>query len=65
MLLFMATSTWLQNLQEAAVKICSEMFGCPSQEFLPKFKEHLNDCFSSFQEETSVNLWGSMGGGTP
>ena len=40
-LLFMATSTLLQNLQEAAVAICSEKFGCPSQEFLPKFKEHL------------------------
>ena len=30
-----------QNLQEAAVTICSEKFGCPSQESLPKFKEHL------------------------
>ena len=26
------------NLQEAAVKICSGKFGCPSQESLPKFK---------------------------
>ena len=37
----MATSTLPQSLQEAAVKICSEKFGCPSQESLPKFKEHL------------------------
>ena len=37
----MATSTLLQNLKEAAVAICSEKFRCPSQEFLPKFKEHL------------------------
>ena len=36
----MATSTLPQNLQEAAVTICSEKFGCPSQESLPKFKEH-------------------------
>ena len=40
-LLYMATSTLPQNLQEAAVTICSENFGCPSQERLPKFKEHL------------------------
>ena len=40
-LLYMATSTLPQNLQEAAVTICSENFGCPSQESLPKFKEHL------------------------
>ena len=40
-LLFMATSTLPQNLQEAAVIIWSEKFGCPSQESLPKFKEHL------------------------
>ena len=40
-LLYMATSTLPQNLQEAAVTICSEKFGCPSQESLPKFKEHL------------------------
>ena len=40
-LLYMATSTLSQNLQEAAVTICSEKFGCPSQESLPKFKEHL------------------------
>ena len=40
-LLFMVTSTWPQNLQEAAVTICSEKFGCPSQESLPEFKEHL------------------------
>ena len=38
---FMATSTLPQNLQEAAVAICSEKFGCPSQESLPKFKERL------------------------
>ena len=37
----MATSTLLQNLQAAAVTICSEKFGCPSQKSLPKFKEHL------------------------
>ena len=37
----MATSTLPQNLQEEAVTICSEKFGCPSQESLPKFKEHL------------------------
>ena len=37
----MTTSTLPQNLQEAAVKICSEKFECPSQESLPKFKEHL------------------------
>ena len=40
-LLFMATSTLPQNLQGAAVTMCSEKFGCPSQESLPKFKEHL------------------------
>ena len=34
----MATSTLPQSLQEAAVKIYSEKFGCPSQESLPKFK---------------------------
>ena len=37
----MATSTLPQNLQEAAVTICSEKIGCPSLERLPKFKEHL------------------------
>ena len=37
----MTTSTLPQNLQEAAVTICSEKFGCPSQESLPKFKEYL------------------------
>ena len=26
---------------KSAVTICSEKFGCPSQELLPKFKEHL------------------------
>ena len=40
-LLFMATSTLPQNLQEAAVTLCSENFENPSQESLPKFKEHL------------------------
>ena len=40
-ILFRATSALLQNLQEAAVTICSEKFGCTSQESLPKFKEHL------------------------
>ena len=40
-LLFMATSRLPQNLQEAAVAICSETFGCPSQESLLKFKERL------------------------
>ena len=30
-----------QNLQEAAVTICSEKFGFPSQKSLHKFKEHL------------------------
>ena len=34
-------ATLPQNLQEAAVTICSENFGCPSQESLLKFKEHL------------------------
>ena len=37
----MATSTLPQNLEDVAVTICSEKFGCPSQESLPKFKEHL------------------------
>ena len=37
----MATSTFPLNLQEAAITICSEKFACPSQESLPKFKEHL------------------------
>ena len=37
----MDTSTLPQNLQEAAVTICSEKFGCPTRESLPKFKEHL------------------------
>ena len=40
-LLFMATSTLPQNLQEAGVKICSAKFGCPLQESLPEFKWHL------------------------
>ena len=37
----MASSTLPQNLQETAVITCSEKFGCPSQESLPTFKEHL------------------------
>ena len=37
----MTTSTLPQNLEEAAVTICSEKFGCHSQESLPKLKEHL------------------------
>ena len=40
-LLFMVTSILPQILQEAAATICSEKFGCPSQESLYKFKEHL------------------------
>ena len=40
-LLYMATSTLPQNLQEAACTICSEKFGCPSQKSFHKFKEHL------------------------
>ena len=40
-LLYMVTSTLRQNLQEAAVTICSRKFGCPSQESLSEFKEHL------------------------
>ena len=40
-LLFMSTSLLPQNLQEAAATIRSEKFGCPSQESLYKFKEHL------------------------
>ena len=40
-LLLTATSTLPQNLQEAAVTLCSENFENPSQESLPKFKEHL------------------------
>ena len=39
--LVMATSTLPQNLQEAAVIICSEKSGCPSQKSLSKFKQHL------------------------
>ena len=40
-LLFMANSTLMQNLKEAAVTICSEKFGSPSRESFPKFKERL------------------------
>ena len=81
-LLFMATSRLPQNLQEAAVAICSETFECPSQESLLKFKERLF-LMTAFQvyhmcrehgegslkfggvEGASVNVWRSMGGGTP
>ena len=78
----MATSTLPQNLQEAAITICSETFGCPSQESLLKFKESLflmtafqvyhmcresGEGFLKFGgvEGASVNVWWSMGGGTP
>ena len=81
-LLNMATSTLPQNLQEEAVTICSEKFGCPSQESLPEFKEHLflMTAFKVYHmcrehgedsskiggvEGASVNVWASMGGGTP
>ena len=81
-LFFMANSTLPQNLQEAAVTICSEKFGCPSQESLPKFKEHLflMTAFKAYHmcrehgkssskiggvKGASVNVWGSMGEGTP
>ena len=81
-LLHMATYTLPQNLQEAAVTICSEKLGCPSQESLPKFKEHLflTTTFKVYHmcrehgegsskidgvEGASVNVWGSMGEGTP
>ena len=37
----MATSTLPQTLEDAAVTVCSEKFGCPSQESLPIFKDHL------------------------
>ena len=80
-LLFMVTSTWPQNLQEAAVTICSEKSGCPSQESFPKFKEDLylmtafkvydmcrehGESSSKFGglKEASVNVCGSIGGGT-
>ena len=81
-LLHMATSTLPQNLQEAVVTICSEEFACPSQESLPKFKEHLflmtafkvyhmrrehGEGFSKIGgvEGASINIWESMGAGTP
>ena len=81
-LLNMATSTLPQNLQEEAVLICSGKFGCPSQESLPEFKEHmfLMTAFKIYHmcrehgegsskigrvEEASVNVWASMGEGTP
>ena len=37
----MVTSTLQQDLQQASITISSEKFGCPSQESLLKFKEHL------------------------
>ena len=40
-ILYMATSTLPPNLQEAAVTICSEKFGCPLHKSLHTFKEHL------------------------
>ena len=68
----MATFTLPQNLQEAAVTICSEKFGCPSQ------KEHpfLMTAFKVYHmcrehaegsskidgvEGASFTVWGSMG----
>ena len=76
-ILFRATSALLQNLQEAAVTICSEKFGCPSQESLPKFKEHLflmtafkvyHICRKHGEGSSKTgfsNVWGNMGGSTP
>ena len=74
----MATSTLPQNLEEAAVTICSEKFGYPSQESLPKFKEHqfLMTAFKVYHicrkhGEDFKNWWGggsfcqSMGEGLP
>ena len=78
----MATSTLPQNLQEEAVTICSEKFGCPWQESLRKFEAHLflMTAFKVYHmcrehgegsskiggvEGASVNVWASMGGGTP
>ena len=40
-LLFIATSILRQKLQKVAVTKSSEKFECPSEESLPKFKEHL------------------------
>ena len=40
-LLLTVTSTLPQNLEEAAVTMCSKKSGWPSQKSLPKFKEHL------------------------
>ena len=71
-----------KNPPVAAATMCSEKFGCPSQESLPKFIEHLflmtafkvyymcrehGEGFSKFGgvDGASVNVWGSMGGGTP
>ena len=76
----MTTSTLPQNLQEAAVTICSEKFGCSSQGPLPKFKEHLflMTAFKVMRREheedsskivgvegASFNVRESMGGETP
>ena len=38
---YIPTSILQQIVQETAVTICSEKFGCPSQKSFPKFKEHL------------------------
>ena len=58
-ILFTATSALLQNLQEAAFTICSEKFGCPSQESLPKFKEHLF-LMTAFKVYHMQKTWGGL-----
>ena len=55
-LLYMATFTLPQNLQEAAVTICSEKFGCPSQESLPKFKACVRYFLSNFHFNQMIAL---------
>ena len=56
----MAISTLPQNLQEAAVTICSEKFGCTSQESLPKFKENLF-LMTAFKSLSHVQrTWGRL-----
>ena len=57
--LLMATSTLPQNLQEAAVTICSKKFGCLSQESLPKFKEHLF-LMTAFKVYHMQKTWGGL-----
>ena len=52
----MATSTLPQHLQEAAVTICSEKFGCPSQESLPKFKACVRYFLSNFHFNQMIAL---------